>query len=77
MSAGGPDRVVDADFDEIGEQRRADRRGRDRRGRRLRLDPLFALTLLNHVAGPQPPRRRGYPSTVRAPDPGLVVNLEA
>jgi hypothetical protein len=33
--------------------------------------------LLNHVTGPQPPRQRGYPCTVRAPDPGIVVNLEA
>jgi hypothetical protein len=75
MSASGPSHVLDADFVEIGEQRRADRRAGDRRAGRARLDPLFAAILVNHVARPEPARRRAYAAPFARP--GVVVNVEA
>ena len=67
--------VVDADFAEIGDQRRSDRREGERRAPRLKLDPLFAATLVNHIARAETPRARGYAAAgVRA---GIMVNLEA
>ncbi len=78
MSAARLDHVVDADFAEIGDQRRADRRTSDRRAGRLRLDPLFAATLVNQVARPEPPHRaHAYAAPGRLPPRGLVVNFEA
>lgn len=69
--------VLDADFEEIGEQRRADRRANDRRAPRLKLDPLFAATLVNQIAKPERSVVHGYapaPSRLRA---GTVVNVSA
>ncbi len=40
---------VDADFAEVADQRRADRRHSDRRAPRQRLDTLFAALLINQV----------------------------
>jgi hypothetical protein len=68
--------VLDAEFEEVANQRQGDRRRRtDRRAPRMRLDPLFAATLIAHVAPLPQARVGGYrvPST-RA---GLAVNLRA
>lgn len=37
-----------------GERRETDRRGEERRAPRRRLDPMFAATLVNQVAAPEP-----------------------
>ena len=49
MSAANPSLVYDADFEEVSNQRRSDRRGSDRRSARMHFDTLFAATLVSHV----------------------------
>jgi hypothetical protein len=67
---------VDADFEEIGDQRRGDRRRSDRRAPRLRLETTFAATLISQIVAPEAVPKRGYlPAT--ALRPGVVVNLKA
>lgn len=69
-------RVVDADFEDLGDQRRADRRRTDRRAARVRLDPGFAATLINQVA-PGECARGSYarePKRLRA---GIAFDLKA
>ena len=50
MSAARHTAALDADFEEVADQRRTDRRAQERRNRPHRFDPLFAATLLSHVA---------------------------
>ncbi|MBC7769659.1 MAG: hypothetical protein H7124_12835 [Phycisphaerales bacterium] len=71
MSAARLTPVLDAEFADIGEQRRT-----DRRAPRLRLDTLFAATLVNHVTQGDVRRVGGYGAAppLRA---GVVVNLRA
>ncbi len=69
--------AIDADFEEIGEQRRTDRRANDRRGLRFKLDPLFAATLVNQIAQPEAQHARGYTRAWRGPRAGIVVNVRA
>jgi len=68
--------VIDAEFADVGDQRRGDRRGRERRAPKRKFDTLFAATLVNHVATPEQPRLQGYtaPAKLRS---GVVVNVEA
>jgi hypothetical protein len=76
MSAADSLRLVDADFEEIGDQRRTDRRHTDRRAARLKLDPKFAATLINQIA-PAETNRAAYvvePKRVRA---GIAFDLRA
>lgn len=70
-----PPPEIEATFEELGEQRRAERRNNDRRAKRLRLDPLFATTLIAQVSE-HTVVSVGKPSVYarRAPA-GLVVNL--
>jgi hypothetical protein len=72
MSAGAHPRVIDASFEEARERRGADRRA----PRPRRFDPLFAATLVNHVAPAERAYMRGYDGgrIVRA---GVVVDLSA
>lgn len=49
MSAARHTAALDADFEEVADQRRTDRRAQERRSRPHRFDPLFAATLLSHV----------------------------
>lgn len=56
------------------------RSGRDRRAHRRRapqrpIDPLFAMTLVNHVAPAATEYTRGYPE--KAPPRGMLVNKSA
>jgi hypothetical protein len=67
--------VVDADFEEVGEQRRADRRQSDRRGARVRLDTGFAATLVNHIAKPEKTLTTGYAAAPKGPRAGIAFNL--
>lgn len=69
--------VLDADFEEVGEQRRTARRASDRRAPRLKLDPLFAATLVNHVAKLEPAPRQGYAAPQPRVRTGIVVNVSA
>lgn len=69
--------AIDADFEEIGDQRRTDRRAGDRRAARLKLDPLFAATLVSHVNAAEAPRANGYAQPWRGPRAGIVVNISA
>ena len=80
MSAAKPSLVYDAAFEEVREQRVRDRRKGDRRARRegagLRMDSLFAATLVNHVAAPERIAVQGY----RAERPlraGIAINVKA
>lgn len=67
---------VDADFEEIADQRRSDRRAQERRISRMRLDPLFAATLINHVAeGEAGAATSRY--ALQPPTSGAIVNLRA
>jgi hypothetical protein len=77
MSAFRPAPAIDADFEEVGEQRRTDRRTSDRRAPRMKLDPLFAATLVNQIARAEDTRSNGYARPWRGPRPGIVVNVSA
>jgi hypothetical protein len=76
MSAARP-RLVDADFEEIGDERRADRRRSDRRAPRMRLEPAFAATLINQLSPAKQDHNAGYslePKRLRA---GVAFDLRA
>jgi len=80
MSAARPSLVYDAAFEEARERRAHDRRVSDWRPRRdggdLHLDPLFAATLVNHVAAPERLIVNGY----RAAHPlraGIAIDVKA
>ena len=80
MGAARPSLVYDAAFEEVRERRAHDRRAGDRRARHdsasLGLDPLFAATLVNHVAAPERVIVKGY----RAERPlrtGITINVKA
>jgi hypothetical protein len=77
MSASRPAPAIDADFVEVGDQRRTDRRSSDRRAQRLKLDPLFAATLVNQIARCENTQQHGYAPPWRGPGPGIVVNVRA
>jgi len=68
---------VDADFEDVGDQRRADRRQSDRRAPRLKLDPAFAATLINQIAKPERVQRAGYKHDPRRLRPGIAFDLKA
>jgi hypothetical protein len=78
MGAARPSLVYDAAFEEVRERRADDRRVQDRRVRRegpgLRLDALFAATLVNHIAAPERVIINGYrrQPTLRS---GVAVNV--
>lgn len=68
---------VDAEFEEVVEQRHGERRKRDRRSAPAKLDPLFAATLVNQIAKPEDTRTEGYASAELKPRRGIVVNVTA
>jgi len=77
MSAAGLNhQVIDAEFVDVGDNRRHDRRAQDRRTARAKLDTLFAATLVNQVTAPETIYMGAYAAeqTLRA---GVVVNVEA
>ncbi|MBI3437760.1 MAG: hypothetical protein HY054_03750 [Proteobacteria bacterium] len=80
MSAARPSLVYDAAFEEVREQRMHDRRAGDRRTRQdrsgLRMDPLFAATLVNHVAKPERNIAYGY-RAARLLRAGIAINMKA
>jgi hypothetical protein len=75
MSASRPAPAIDADFEEVGEQRRTDRRASDRRAPRLKLDPLFAATLVNQIAKTETMSVHGYAAPPRGPRAGILMNV--
>ena len=78
MSAARPaPAALDADFEEIGDQRRTDRRSSDRRAPRFKLDPMFAATLVNQIARSEATQTRSYGQPWRGPRPGIIVNVRA
>lgn len=77
MSAACPAPAIDADFEEVGEQRRTDRRQSDRRAPRMKLDPMFAATLVNQIARVEDTVVRGYPAPKSRVRAGISVNLSA
>ena len=70
-------RLVDAEFEDIGDQRRSDRRSADRRAPRLKLDPAFAATLINQIAKPERVRLTGYVNEPTRLRPGIAFDLKA
>ncbi len=78
MSAARPaPAVLDADFEEIGDQRRTDRRSGNRRAPRFKLDPMFAATLVNQISRNEDVLASGYERKWRGPRPGIIVNVRA
>lgn len=77
MNADARPRLVDAEFQDIGDQRRSDRRGADRRVPRIRLDPNFAATLINQIATPEQVQRAGYLTKPKQVRPGFAFDLRA
>ncbi|MBK6702427.1 MAG: hypothetical protein IPG56_00750 [Caulobacteraceae bacterium] len=69
--------ALDADFEEVGDQRRTDRRQSDRRAPRMQLHPLFAATLVNQIACKEMTGTDGYARPWRGPRPGIIVNVRA
>ena len=79
MGAGQPLLVYDAAFEEARERRAHHRRVGDGRGPSalgLRLDPLFAATLVNHVAAPERRTPKSY-APRRALRAGVAVDVRA
>jgi hypothetical protein len=80
MSAARPSLVYDAAFEEARERRAHDRRASDWRPRHdsgdLHLDPLFAATLINHVATPERVIVNGY-QVERPFRAGIAINVSA
>ena len=77
MSAARPSLVYDAAFEEARERRAGDRRRSfDAHADGIKFDPLFAATLVNHVAKPERPIAHGYRET-RAPRAGIAIDLRA
>jgi len=77
MSAAHLRCVTDADFEEVGEQRRGDRRQGDRRAARARLDPRFVVTLINQLAGPKALGTGRYGGEPKRPRAGVAFDLKA
>ncbi|HJS80044.1 MAG TPA: hypothetical protein VJ748_05425 [Vitreimonas sp.] len=77
MNAADRLRLVDADFEEIGDQRRSDRRQGDRRAQRMRLDAGFAATLINQIAKPELIQPTGYAKEPNRLRPGAAFDLRA
>jgi len=78
MSAARLSSPIDADYVEVGEQRVGDRRRSDRRAPRVRLEPLFAATLINHVATKEVAvSTGGYGTVAQRLRAGGVVNVRA
>ena len=75
MSAARLAPVLDADFEEVGDQRRTDRRASDRRAPRMKLDSLFAATLVNQVAREELVETGRYTQPCRGPRAGIIVNV--
>ncbi|HEX8901974.1 hypothetical protein [Vitreimonas sp.] len=69
--------AIDAEFEDIGDQRRGERRQRDRRAASTKLDPLFAATLVNQIATPEATHTDGYATAELKPRRGIVVNVTA
>jgi hypothetical protein len=68
---------MDADFEEIGDQRRADRRRSDRRAPRVAMHTGFAATLVNHVAPAEKKHTHAYAATPKAVRAGIAFNFSA
>jgi hypothetical protein len=77
MSAAPLAPVYDADFVEIGDERQGDRRARDRRAAHLKLDPRFAVTLINQIAGPEQRCTSLYRAGQRYSRTGAIANVSA
>ena len=56
------------------ERRGGDRRAEDRRAPRRRIDPLFAVTLLNHIAPPAAEPVGAYAMPRTAVRAGIALN---
>ncbi len=69
--------ALDADFEEVGDQRRTDRRRSDRRAPRMKFDPLFAATLVNQIARKEVIETAGYAQPWRGPRAGIIVDVRA
>jgi hypothetical protein len=69
--------ALDVDFVEVGDQRRTDRRSSERRAPRMKLDPLFAATLVNQIARQETTEANGYAQPWRGPRPGIIINVSA
>jgi hypothetical protein len=75
MGAATPSLVYDADFEEAGERRAGDRRhGAAPAFQAMKLDPLFAATLVNQIARPDAPIARKYRPVPRT-RAGIAVDL--
>ena len=77
MSAARLQPLVDAEFQDLGEQRQGDRRAANRRAPRAKLDTMFAATLVNHVIAPETPRAGAYAGPMLSLRAGVVVNVVA
>jgi len=69
--------LVDAEFEDIGDQRRADRRRSDRRAPGLRMDPKFAATLINQIAPAERTQRTAYASEPKRVRAGIAFDVRA
>ena len=77
MNAARLQSVMDAEFQDLGEQRQGDRRAASRRAPRAKLDTLFAATLVNHVTRAEAPRANAYTAPVFKIRAGIAVNVSA
>jgi hypothetical protein len=76
VSAADSPLVYDADFEEVADQRRGDRRQLNRRADKPRFNTLFAATLVNHVAIAERTAIIDYPTPARA-CAGIAFDLRA
>jgi hypothetical protein len=73
MSAG----PIPLRYAEETDERRGDRRASDRRAPRLRLDPLFAATLVNQIAPAERVVQRAYLIPAPRVRAGIAFDLKA
>lgn len=68
-------KLLDADLEPGSERRAADRRCNSRRAPQRPFDPLFAATLVNHIAKPETHYLQDYPTLAPKLRAGLVLNI--
>lgn len=75
MGAASPQPELEAEFEHVADMRRNDRRGKQRRQAPLKLDPLFAITLMSQIETAPAQSNVGYAAPCRRY--GKHVNLRA
>ncbi len=75
MGAASSPPELDAEFEHVADMRQSDRRGKQRRQAPLKLDPLFAVTLVSQIETAPTKNNAAYSAPCRRY--GKYINLRA